>query len=315
MKIAVIMPNWVGDCIMTFPALLYLQQNNYDIYLYGKKWLGQIFSGLTKNIYSLNELSSFKNKNTEANKNYCIVFPNSFESALKARLAKLKPIGYRRDGRSLLLHKGFSRKKNHEAEIFYRLVFLSHVFFTDKKNIAKKEKKIVFEINQHFFLPLEKKVEQKTEKILAKINNFFLLCPLSHNKGNGKSKNYPEWKNLLLKLLEKYSDNQFVFCPGPNEMKELVNQFGDLLENPKVNVIEDTRLDEYLGIIRKANIVIANDSGPMHLASVSNVAIIGLFGVTDPNKTKPIGDKAYFLGSQKGWVGVEEILLKVEEIF
>lgn len=309
MKIAIVMPNWVGDCIMTLPALLFLQQKNYQIYLYGKKWLPELFQSLTKNIYLLEDLSSFK----EIGK-YCILFPNSFQTALKTRLAKLKPIGYRRDGRSLLLHKSFARKKKHESEIFYRLAILSHTFLTEKKKLKQVEKEIIFKSKEKYFLPIQKKFDKKAETLLEGVKNYFLLCPLSHNKGHGKSKNYPHWKKLLIELIKDYPKSKFVFCPGPTEHDDIVNLIGELKKNSKIKIIENTTLGEYIALLRKANLVIANDSGPMHLASVSSVPVIGLFGVTDPEKTKPIGNKGYFLGSKNNWIKVEEILLKVKSI-
>ena len=329
MKIAIVMPNWVGDCIMTLPALFFLQKKNYQIYLYGKKWLPQLFAALSDDIFPLEELTSFRKKNNNQ-KSYCLLFPNSFESAWKARLAKLKPIGYRRDGRSLLLHKSFARKKKHEAEIFYRLAFLCDGFLNkkflneDKKNtkkikskIKQTEKEINFKINQKYFLPIKKEFEKKVELLLTKFlfkKNYFLLCPLSHNKGNGTSKNYPHWKKLLVQLLQTYPDYQFIFCPGPDETSAITETFAETIQNKKVTIIEKTSLGEYLALLRKARLVIANDSGPMHLASVSNVEVIGLFGVTDPQKTFPIGDKASFLGNKNQWIEVEKVLLKVKEV-
>uniref|UniRef100_A0A6C0EI74 Glycosyltransferase n=1 Tax=viral metagenome TaxID=1070528 RepID=A0A6C0EI74_9ZZZZ len=50
----------------------------------------------------------------------------------------------------------------------------------------------------------------------------------------------------------------------------------------------------------KAKYVLANDSGAMHLASFFGANVIGLFGITDIDKTRPwygkyiVGNNGYF---------------------
>lgn len=48
-----------------------------------------------------------------------------------------------------------------------------------------------------------------------------------------------------------------------------------------------TSLDDLIGLVQRARLVIANDSGPMHLAAALGRPVIGLFGPTGPDRFGP----------------------------
>ena len=47
--------------------------------------------------------------------------------------------------------------------------------------------------------------------------------------------------------------------------------------------------------IKKCNAVLANDSGPMHIASAVGTPVLGLFGPTDPKLQGPFGAKNRYI--------------------
>jgi heptosyltransferase I len=51
-----------------------------------------------------------------------------------------------------------------------------------------------------------------------------------------------------------------------------------------------TSLAELGGILQRADLVIANDTGPLHLAAALGRRVIALMGPTDPRRTGPYGD-------------------------
>ncbi len=51
-----------------------------------------------------------------------------------------------------------------------------------------------------------------------------------------------------------------------------------------------TGLKELLVIIKKADFIVTNDSGPMHIAAALRVPVFAIFGPTDPIKTGPYGE-------------------------
>ena len=51
----------------------------------------------------------------------------------------------------------------------------------------------------------------------------------------------------------------------------------------------ETDLSELIGLMRRASIVITNDSGPMHIGAALNIPVIAVFGPTSPVLTGPYG--------------------------
>ena len=55
------------------------------------------------------------------------------------------------------------------------------------------------------------------------------------------------------------------------------------------NLAGATRLDTLTAWLSLCRVVIANDSGGMHLAAGLGVPVVGIFGTTDPTRTGPVG--------------------------
>ncbi|MDR1458528.1 MAG: glycosyltransferase family 9 protein [Puniceicoccales bacterium] len=54
-----------------------------------------------------------------------------------------------------------------------------------------------------------------------------------------------------------------------------------------INFCGRTSIDDVINFIKKSRLVVANDSGPMHLAAAMEVPVLGLFIATDPKKYGP----------------------------
>lgn len=68
--------------------------------------------------------------------------------------------------------------------------------------------------------------------------------------------------------------------------------FGMMRHKPSV-VCGRTTLRQLAAILKRARLVISNDSGPMHVAISQGARTIALFGPTDPRITGPYGDGRY----------------------
>jgi lipopolysaccharide heptosyltransferase II len=86
-----------------------------------------------------------------------------------------------------------------------------------------------------------------------------------------------------------------VFLTGGTGDKELGAHFEEL---SVINLIGTTSLKESIGIYGACDVVVANDSGPMHLAYASGTAVVGLFGPTMPSEKFPPNIRGVAL-----WVG------------
>ena len=56
-----------------------------------------------------------------------------------------------------------------------------------------------------------------------------------------------------------------------------------------LNLAGQTGLAEWIAILKMCHLVVANDSGGMHLAAAVGTPVIALYGMTDPSKTGPLG--------------------------
>ena len=55
----------------------------------------------------------------------------------------------------------------------------------------------------------------------------------------------------------------------------------------EVAVVAPTSLAELIALTRRASLVIAGDTGPLHLAAALEIPVVGLFGPTDPARNGP----------------------------
>lgn len=58
------------------------------------------------------------------------------------------------------------------------------------------------------------------------------------------------------------------------------------------NLCGSTSIEEWISYIGRTNLVICNDSGGMHIADGLEVSLVAIFGITNPQKTGPLGIKS-----------------------
>src|SRR5262245_21891117 len=117
MKLALFLPNWVGDAVMATPALRALREHFVGEHivgvvkpyvagvLEGSPWLDDLVFLDAHGPWSQRTLA-VAGRLRRQRIDWAILFPNSFRSALVAWLAGCRErIGYARYGRSLLLTK------------------------------------------------------------------------------------------------------------------------------------------------------------------------------------------------------------------
>tara|TARA_Y100000817_G_scaffold271439_1_gene230049 strand:+ start:28 stop:960 length:933 start_codon:yes stop_codon:yes gene_type:complete len=116
---------------------------------------------------------------------------------------------------------------------------------------------------------------ENTSHLVKKYTNreYILLFPFCSPKL--KNKKWPYYKELIQKLKQEFKNKYSVLlAPGPDEIKE-ANEFNAkvVLENN-----EHVKLKTLVSLIHSAKIVIANDTGPAHIASHLDKKGLVLFG-------------------------------------
>jgi len=69
----------------------------------------------------------------------------------------------------------------------------------------------------------------------------------------------------------------------------LAERIRSSLRTPPIYLAGETSLAELMGLVGKLNLLVTNDSGPMHLGSALSVPTVAVFGPTDERETGPLG--------------------------
>jgi heptosyltransferase-2 len=295
------LPNWVGDVIMALPAIQLLRDHHIPLILMGRPWIFDLLKGTGLDLIqwpsSNSDARTVLKKNPVKN---MLLFTNSFSSALIPRMASKRTMGYGQDCRSLLLSHCLTKPTTtHETEVFLHLAqqaikqwYDPHASFSDLPAIPS--------------LTLFEEERQHARHLLNDYQvseRFIVLCPFAQGlTKEKKSKKWPLWQELAIKL-QAFNP---IICPGPNEINEARTYF------PQVQLIENTKLNTYAGILSLADLVITNDSGPMHIAAALNRPTFALFGTTDPNRCAPL--KANVLGGLGAWPDLYRVFNAIEPV-
>ena len=112
-------------------------------------------------------------------------------------------------------------------------------------------------------------------RLLKKYTNgeYILLFPFCSTKH--KNKKWPYFKELILKLKQDFK-NQYpiLLAPGPSEIKEANELNGKVVLDNE----EPVNIKTLISLVNNAKFIVANDTGPAHIASHLDKKGLVLFG-------------------------------------
>ena len=297
------LPNHVGDCCMTLPALRLLEASGFTPMLTGKRWVEDLMSGMgwrfdpieghvTEDLHRIRYISNHLGPRPLG-----LLFPNSFSSALLFSIGRVRNAGFPTDGRRFLLDKVVEEPGTmHEVERFFRL---AHGAIKAWGGTPAWDS-----VPEELGMRLLARHEAAARNLMAEHDipeNFALLAPIARGLHHGKEK---QWKhfNELCGPLRDMGIEPIVF---PSVREEEANHAAC----PNARILPPTTLGNYAALAKRARIVIANDSGISHVAAAVSANQITLLGVTDPARTRPWNSKAICLGNNTdGWPSLDEVL-------
>jgi lipopolysaccharide heptosyltransferase II len=111
-----------------------------------------------------------------------------------------------------------------------------------------------------------------------------------HPGGNFASQrwNKDNFVSLAKKLLQKYLCNVLVI--GGSGEQPLVNYIVSQSNDGRIKAVF-LRLDELTGLLAGCDILICNNSGPLHLAAALGIPTVSMMGPTDPVLWQPQGER------------------------
>ncbi len=105
-----------------------------------------------------------------------------------------------------------------------------------------------------------------------------------------KNKRWPvkHFAELIHSLTQRYPDLRFAILGDQGD-----RPLGDILfqaaPNRCVNLCGATSLLEMVEWVRRCDLLVTNDTGPMHVAAALGKPLVALFGPTEPRRTGPYG--------------------------
>lgn len=112
-----------------------------------------------------------------------------------------------------------------------------------------------------------------------------------HPGGSSFDKRWPEknYAELADKLANRYEAN-ILLLRGPDEV-ELTDKICEAMQNRAI-VYGPKTIRELGAILSQCDLVVCNDSGPMHLAAALDVQTVAVFGPTDYVAWRPMSENA-----------------------
>ncbi len=295
-KLLIRSTNWVGDAVMTTPAIAVIRElfPQAEITLLANPLVGELFSphiwvdhvisfdrtGIHKGVAGRFRLAAeLRRQAFDA----VIILPNSFDSALVPWLAGIPVrLGKSSDGRSLLLTGRYApdeqRSKRHEVQ--YYLDLISHFGISGQAPAPQ------------LTTTPEEVCQASARMAQAGIRPEEFVLGINPGAAFGSAKRwYPErFAEVARRLANEWGARVVIFGgPGETDIAAAIEQE---LAGECLNLAGRTTVRELLALIRRCNFFVTNDSGPMHIAAACNVPLAAIFGSTDHSGTAPYTDRA-----------------------
>lgn len=292
---------------MCLPALRLLEASGFTPALVGKRWAEDLMSGMGWRFDPIEghvseDLSRIRYVAQNAKAEQGLLFPNSFGSALLFKLGRLKVTGLKTDMRSILLDTGIVEPGTmHEVERFFYVAYEAIKAWGGKPAFDK--------VPERLSLILLKRHEAAAKNLIEQYRipeKFALLAPIARGKHHGKVKHWEHFNDLVAPLRERGIEP--IVFPSARE-EELAKA-----ACPDATILPPTTLGNFAAVAKRAQVVVANDSGVSHIAAAVGAKQITLVGVTDTKRTGPWNPDAVVLGENGRWPDVSEVLQTLNNI-
>lgn len=294
--------NWVGDAVMTTPALRAVRRRfpGAQITLLAKPWVIPVF----KNSPDIDHIMTYDADGRHAGPlgkwrlvqeicrerfDLAISLQNAFEAALLFFLARIpRRMGFTTDGRALLLtdriHTWRPLKKGHLIDYYLGLMAGG--------GIASQGRRLTLAISP---------VEKTAARQFLNRHGIDLDRPLiGINPGAafGTAKRWlPErYVHVGRNLIDQLDASILIF--GSTSEGALGTSIATRIGDGCLNLSGRTSLRQAMALIGECNLFITNDSGLMHVAAALEVPQVVIIGPTDPVATGPVNEESLLVQKQ-----------------
>lgn len=276
--LAIVLPSWVGDTVMATPCLRALRdllpntrligvmRPGLDEVLAGTPWLDDMHASHHRGTFGpLRAAGELRSVGADA----VLLMPNSFRTALTARLARVRRrVGYDRDGRRRLLTHPIPVPKTDGPASTVR-------YYLDLIEAATG----LSDLDPRLELGVTSEECIEADRVLQDVPaRFIALNP----GGNKEAKRWPADRFArVAESLHSTHDMGIVVTGSPAESSILESIVADA-KVPITNLSgRGMTLGSLKAVLKRASLLITNDTGPRHIAAAVGTPTVCLFGPTD----------------------------------
>ena len=274
--------NWLGDAVMTTPAVQALKRGRPDVRL--TVLVKAKLADYWRRVPEVDEVITIEASDSvfavarkiRGKFDVAVVLPNSIRSALEVWLAGVpRRIGYPAKWRSRLLNQPYAPKKTAQLprparhQVYHYLDLVQSL----GANVGKLTEAELF-----------KTVKPVRTNGIVKIG----LCP-GAEYGPAKRwlpERFAEAARTVNEQMQGRCEWVLFGVAGDAEVGETISRH---LEGKCTNLIGQTTLSELMDRIAECEVLLTNDTGTMHLAAFLGVRTVAIFGSTEPKLTGPLG--------------------------
>ncbi|MFL6500797.1 MAG: lipopolysaccharide heptosyltransferase II, partial [Candidatus Udaeobacter sp.] len=270
--------NWLGDAVMSVPAVRAIKNGRPDVHvtIAAPAKVAAMWKLIPEvdTIILLSEgsfLSVVRLLKQQMPFDVAIVFPNSLRVALETWLSGIpRTVGYRGHWRSWLVNQIVRESKKPRPPEHHSLRFL----------------RIARECGAE-----TSNIEIQRPNQTSNLKHQTLRIGLCPGAEYGPAKRWlPErFADAAAKITAQSSAQWILF--GTKNDAAIGEQIATAIGDHCVNRIGQTTLDQLIDELRQCSLLLTNDTGTMHLAALLGVPVVGIFGSTEPRLTGPLGNR------------------------
>lgn len=298
----IISPNWIGDAVMAQPLLRLLHQQAPErpIDILAPAWVAPVWRAM-REVDTVLE-APFRHGSLQFRERYkyakmlrargyadAYVLPNTLKFALIPFLAGIpKRVGYKGEMRYGLLNALHHDNPAAPRPMVSFYAALAKAPATDVPSPAELPRPTLYVSDDE--------VSATMARIGLRADRPLVVFAPGAEFGSAKRWPTSHFAELAMTILREREGVQVALL-GSGKDKAVCDEIVALAPHVR-NLAGVTSLAEAVALIARAEAVVSNDSGLLHIASGLNRPIVAIYGATDPNHAPPFSDvaRSLFLG-------------------
>jgi heptosyltransferase-2 len=290
--------NWVGDAVMTVPALRELRRvlPEAHITLAMRSFATGIFDDADffddllvydRGAGGLRDVLAQTREWKSRRFDLAVLFPNSLAGPLIALLGRVPSrIGYAVQGRGLLLTHPVAlpewRKSRHESFYYLNIIAALEQLLVGQSQIMDQQAAADLRVSNN---RRAQALEFLKEQGVRNGHPLVALCPGSVNS---RAKRWPADRYALLAdrlIAELDADVLLIGSAGELEVSLEVSR---RMKHEPIVLAGKTDLAPAVAVLSQVDLLVTNDTGPAHVAAALDRPTLVIFGPTNPLTTRPL---------------------------